>query len=355
MNDTNAAATAAHSAMMTASLSNSTRLVNTRAELATIANTSNVVSRTHPGLRFPRRGRGPRVGSVMGRLYPSQVTQRVDHRGDSAFYRRRWLLGYAVGVLRLVLRTLAAMLEPEGGDHQRQCTHRRHHCARRVLRRGLHVEPRDQVRQHSEPPAERKRAHPRRCLRDRDRTRDGQRMQPAWTGADLAVVDLRSDVERPAPFGRGDRKQRQPGSDGDRREPSVKAVHQDVADDCCAHRRRRQVTYAGRLHQVTSTRSVRRTPSRSAGSNASSRSATDRAWPPNVSVAAASTASHGTRTKARSCANGCGRVSASSSDRTSVAPVWQVTRSTSSVRGPQRLSRTRPLKFSNSRPRCSQP
>ena len=69
---------------MTASLSNSTRLVNTSAELAAMASTSNTVSSTQPGLRPPRRTRAPRDGSVMGRLYLSQVVSRVDLFGDSA-------------------------------------------------------------------------------------------------------------------------------------------------------------------------------------------------------------------------------------------------------------------------------
>ena len=57
---------AAHNAMMTASLRSSTLLVNTSAELATIASTSNAVSNAQPGLRLLRLWRTPRVGSVMG-------------------------------------------------------------------------------------------------------------------------------------------------------------------------------------------------------------------------------------------------------------------------------------------------
>src|SRR6478736_8750450 len=83
MTDTNAATTAAHKARMTASFSNSTRLVNTRAELAMIASTSNTVNSSQPGLRPLRRGRAPRVNTVMGRLYPPQVTARVEPLGDS--------------------------------------------------------------------------------------------------------------------------------------------------------------------------------------------------------------------------------------------------------------------------------
>ena len=66
MNETNAATTAAHNARMTASFSSSTRLVNTSAELATMASTSNAVKNSHPGLRLLRRTRAPRVSSVMG-------------------------------------------------------------------------------------------------------------------------------------------------------------------------------------------------------------------------------------------------------------------------------------------------
>lgn len=66
MKEMKAAATAAHSARMTASFSNSTWFVNTSAELETIASTSRVVSNTHPGLRLLRLWRIPRVGSVMG-------------------------------------------------------------------------------------------------------------------------------------------------------------------------------------------------------------------------------------------------------------------------------------------------
>jgi hypothetical protein len=84
MTDTNAATTAAHSARMTASFSNSTRSVNTRAELDPMASTSNTVSSNQPGRRALRRGLGLRDGSVMGRQYPPQVTQRVDLYGDSA-------------------------------------------------------------------------------------------------------------------------------------------------------------------------------------------------------------------------------------------------------------------------------
>ena len=58
--------------------------------------------------------------------------------------------------------------------------------------------------------------------------------------------------------------------------------------------------------------------------------------------ASGSTASHGTSTKARSAARGCGSVSAGSSLRTSTPPSVTVTTSTSSVRGPQRTSRVRP-------------
>ncbi|GAB7067962.1 hypothetical protein JCM12141A_22510 [Mycolicibacterium hodleri] len=69
MNDTNAPTTAAHSATTTASFNSATLSVNTSAELDTMASTSKAVSSNEPGLRFPRRARTPRVGSVMGRLY----------------------------------------------------------------------------------------------------------------------------------------------------------------------------------------------------------------------------------------------------------------------------------------------
>src|ERR1700712_2640837 len=98
MNETKAATTAAQSARMTASLSNCTRSVNTSAELATMASTSNADSRAPPGLRLPRRKRTPRVESVMCRLYRSQVTKRVDHCGDSASPVPSWLLHRVVEV-----------------------------------------------------------------------------------------------------------------------------------------------------------------------------------------------------------------------------------------------------------------
>src|SRR6267154_1554325 len=112
MTDTNAATTAAHNARMTASLSNSTRLVKTRAELAPMASTSNTVSSNQPGLRPPRRERAPRVRTVMGRLYPPQVISRVDHFGDSADDAASQLLGRPVGVVLRLLWRLAAMLKP---------------------------------------------------------------------------------------------------------------------------------------------------------------------------------------------------------------------------------------------------
>ena len=66
--------------------------------------------------------------------------------------------------------------------------------------------------------------------------------------------------------------------------------------------------------------------------------------------------SHGTSTKARSCARGCGRVSAGSSETTGApsSPVTATT-STSSVRGPQRTSRVRPAACSSSCARASHP
>src|SRR3954469_689004 len=112
MNEMNAATTAAHNAMMTASLSNSTLLVNTSAELATIARTSNADNKSQPGLRLLRRWRIPRVGSVMGRLYLSQVTSRVDLGGDSAGQVGHQLLRDPVGLVGRLLWRLAAMLKP---------------------------------------------------------------------------------------------------------------------------------------------------------------------------------------------------------------------------------------------------
>src|SRR5689334_873300 len=116
MTDTNAATTAAHNARMTASLSNSTRLVNTSAELARIASTSNTVRSSQPGLRPLRRGRAPRVRPVMGRLYPPQVIARVVHSGDSRSAIVLQLLRGPFAVLRWLLRRLAAMLQPQRGD-----------------------------------------------------------------------------------------------------------------------------------------------------------------------------------------------------------------------------------------------
>src|SRR6476661_8261158 len=118
MTDTNAATTAAHNARMTASFSNSGRSVNTRAELAPMASTSNAVSSNQPGRRPRRRGLAPRVGSVMGRLYPPQVTQRVDLSGDSADARSGPLLRCAVRVVGRFRRRLAAMLKPQRGAEQ---------------------------------------------------------------------------------------------------------------------------------------------------------------------------------------------------------------------------------------------
>src|SRR3954467_215487 len=104
MTDTNAATTAAHNESMRASFSNPTRLVNTSAELAKIARTSNTVNSSQPGLRPLRRGRAPRVRTVMGRLYRSQVTARVVHRGDSRPASVVQLLRGAFAVLRRLLR-----------------------------------------------------------------------------------------------------------------------------------------------------------------------------------------------------------------------------------------------------------
>src|SRR5215207_4491011 len=124
MTDTKAATTAAHNARMTASFSNSTRLVKTKAELAPMASTSNTVSSTQPGLRPARRARVPRDRSVMGRLYPPQVGSRVDHFGDSADDAAGQLLGSPVGVVRRLQWGLAAMLKPQRGNHQRECARR---------------------------------------------------------------------------------------------------------------------------------------------------------------------------------------------------------------------------------------
>src|ERR1700737_908871 len=112
MTDTNAATTAAHNARMTASLSNSTGLVKTRAELAPMASTSNTVSSTHRAGRPRRRERAPGVRTVRARLSPPQVISRVDQFGDSADDAASQLLGRPVGVVRRLLWRLAAMLKP---------------------------------------------------------------------------------------------------------------------------------------------------------------------------------------------------------------------------------------------------
>src|SRR3954471_21498743 len=112
MTDTNAATTAAHNARMTASFSNSTLFVNTKAELAPMASTSNTVSSNQPGLRTARLERVPRDRSAMGRLYPPQVISRVDPFGDSADEAAGQLLGRPIGVVRRLLWRLAAMLKP---------------------------------------------------------------------------------------------------------------------------------------------------------------------------------------------------------------------------------------------------
>src|SRR6202048_1029951 len=97
---------------MTASLSNSTLLVNTRAELAPMASTSNTVSSNQPGLRTARRERVPRNRSAMGRLYPPPGLSRVAHLGDSADDPARQLLDRPIGVVGRLLWRLAAMLKP---------------------------------------------------------------------------------------------------------------------------------------------------------------------------------------------------------------------------------------------------
>src|SRR3954463_13379776 len=112
MTDTNAATTEAHNARMTASFSNSTRLVKTRAELAPMASTSNTVSSTQPGLRPARRARVPRDRAVRGRLPPPQVGSRVDQFGDSADDAAGQLLSRPIGVVRRLKWRLAAMLKP---------------------------------------------------------------------------------------------------------------------------------------------------------------------------------------------------------------------------------------------------
>src|SRR6476469_3664647 len=191
MTDTNAATTAAHNARMTASLSNSTRLVNTSAELAMIASTSNTVNSSQPGLRPLRRGRAPRVRTVMGRLYPPQVTQRVVLRGDSGSAIVGQLLRGALAVLRRLRRRLAAMLKPKRRDQQGKRTDGRHDRARRV--RSGHPKrppPWQKVDEHPHPPTQHQRADPRRRLGDHHRTGNGQRMQPARPVADLPFVDL---------------------------------------------------------------------------------------------------------------------------------------------------------------------
>src|SRR5918994_7091101 len=135
MTDTNAATTAAHSARMTASFSNSARSVNTRAELAPMASTSNTVNSNQPGRRRRRRGLALRVGSVMGRLYPPQVTQRVDLSGDSAGGRRGQLLRCAISVVGRLLWRLAAMLKPQCCSDQCESTRTGHDGPAGVLAR----------------------------------------------------------------------------------------------------------------------------------------------------------------------------------------------------------------------------
>src|SRR6478672_1171513 len=161
MTETKAATTAAHNARITASFSNSTRLVNTSAELAMIASTSNTVNSSQPGLRPLRRGRAPRVNTVMGRLYPSQVTQRVERCGDSRSARVIQLLCGAFAVLRRLLRGLAAMLEPQCGDQQRERTHRRNDRPCRVLACDPErAAPWQKVDEHPGPPPQHQRADP---------------------------------------------------------------------------------------------------------------------------------------------------------------------------------------------------
>ncbi len=95
------------------------------------------------------------------------------------------------------------------------------------------------------------------------------------------------------------------------------------------------------------------TAATSSGGRAATRSATR---PRPGRTALGSRVSHGTSTKARSCARGCGRVSSGSSESTGVpsSSVTAIT-STSRVRGPKRTSRVRPAACSSSCARASQP
>ena len=146
--------------------------------------------------------------------------------------------------------------------------------------------------------------------------------------------------------------QRHPGPHVDRREVAVQHDHEHVTRHGSEHRCGRQVTLASGSHQP-SANSVRRTPSRSAGSSSESMCAMGRGFPATVNVASGSTASHGMSTNARRCASGWGSVSAASREVTSRSPSWHVTRSTSRVRGPHRSARTRSAAASSSCARCA--
>ena len=168
---------------MTASLSSSTRLVNTSAELAAIARISNAVINVQPGLRPPRRpGARDRTEFICAapprRFAPLAVprSREVPPAGlevpqphhcrptlpDCTWTRsirvvrplRRFLPGLR---FRSTARTrpesrrrLAAVLQPQRGDEQSQRTGRRDHGAAGVLGCGLQRgPPRQQVAQHA--------------------------------------------------------------------------------------------------------------------------------------------------------------------------------------------------------------
>ena len=184
---------------MTASFSNSTRLVNTRAELAPMASTSNTVSSSQPGLRPPRRDARTAGQIGHGPTVPATGHSRVDRFGDSADDRRRQLLG------RRRRRCRAA--PPATCSNAAATARRRPAPARSPRRRRLRRCPRP-------PPAAcRVAAKGRPARRATSRAPARPPMPTPWRStptapppadaanravADLAVVDLGPHVERPA-------------------------------------------------------------------------------------------------------------------------------------------------------------
>src|SRR6516165_8949654 len=137
-------------------------------------------------------------------------------------------------------------------------------------------------------------------------------MEPTGSVADLTGADLGPDITRPAGLDEADREQRQTRPDRDRWKPSVEQYDQQITDHRSADHRGRQVTFAGRAHQVpdaepdseSSPRSSSRRPvsctlARSARSSWASSFAHACFPPATVSSAAGSIASHGIITKAR--------------------------------------------------------